>query len=181
MKNNLFFNDVSITNDQVVEAALRHTGCEYCDDFNLITEIAGKKSGKCNCYGVLLSTARDLGLVDPDFDLNLTWKNFKMDKPKIMWQIIHNNFIEVPKGDQSGRPLVAPADVLLQRWHDQDSRLQAVHHVAIHVGHRHDEPYGMMLHALDAESGGQDKIYVQRISELDWERIDSIWRLKGLA
>lgn len=181
MKNSLIFNPVPVTAEAMVQAARRHVDCRYCDDFNFITEVDGRKVGKCNCYGVLLSTARDLGLVDADFDLNMTPSVFGLEKPKVLWTLIHNNFLEIRKEDARGRALIAPADVMMFRWTDQDHRVQATHHVAMHVGYAPHEPYGLMLHALDAAAGGGDRIFVQRISALDWQRVDSIWRLKGLA
>ena len=62
---------------------------------------------------------------------------------------------------------------------DADPRLTEPHHVAMHLGMSDGDPYGSMIHALEWDAGGGDSIFVQRLSTLDWRRLDSVHRLKS--
>lgn len=176
------FASVRVSTSQLAAAALQFETLAYSSQTRVWHNDSGQWQGMANCFGILLLAAREVALLPQDFDLNLSPTRFNGQRPaKTLWQILHHNFDEVEWKDAEGKSLLQRADVLLFRWLDVDQRLNEPHHVALHLGTRPHEPYGRMLHALEGRSGGQDSIFQQRLSELDWRRIDRAFRLKGIV
>lgn len=171
------FNQVPVSRVAMVAAAMKYRGIRYSRGTTyVVQEENGSYAGSSNCFGILLLVARDVGLLDADFDVNLRPDQYP-SKAAVLWGMIHNNFDPV---DQESNAL-RPADILLFRWRDVNHRLAATHHVGMCIETPDDESYGRMLHVLDGASGGMDKVNVHRISQLEWDRLDGIWRLKGIA
>ena len=174
------FLPVQLHRGQFSGAAMRYIGLDYSEVNHVEVDANCTPRGTLNCYGVLLLALRDCGLLPDDFDLNLAPSRFGGQRPaKTLWHILHENFDEVPKTKLDGTPNLEMDDVLLFRWLDVNNHLHEPHHVAQHLGASAHDPYGQMIHALEWESGGGNSVFAQRLSELDWRRLDTVHRLKA--
>jgi cell wall-associated NlpC family hydrolase len=156
--------------DAICGEALRMRGLPYGSVTTAHREgVGGRWQGEVNCFGVLLLAAREAGLLPADFDVNLSPERFGQSVAKSVMQILYLNFEHAPKTD------LQPGDVMLFRWKDCDHRRTEPHHVALFISPA--IPYGAMVHALDTTPGGGG-VFWQRMSELEWQRLEQVWRLK---
>lgn len=171
----LQFNSVTVSRAQLVAAVRRYEGLEYSPDVTQVRVLAsGEVSGCANCFGVLLLAARDLGMLAPDFDVNVAPGAGGVRRARILRRLLELNFDLVP------RESLRSADVLLCLHRDVDPRLNEAHHVAMCVSSE-PAPRGSMFHALNNGGGVVGKTFVQRIDALTWERIAEVHRLKGIV
>lgn len=130
-----------------------------------------------NCFGFLLATARDAGLLPPDFDLSRARWRAGQTLDSALWELLQTNFERVDRWD------ARIGDVFLMWFRDVDSTATEPHHVAIKSAAAPiiNQRRGRMLHAIEADNRLQGAVVEQDIDALEWARIHSAWRLKTLA
>jgi hypothetical protein len=164
----LRFNDVPVTADELAFAALEFVGLPYQETCNVAVwrDDLAKWEGAANCFGVLLLAARNMNLLHPFLanHLDLPPALFGQPTAKTLLKILELNFDRVDT--------LQTSNVMLWRYHDIDPRLTEPHHVGMVVT---EKPL-QLLHA----SQQARRTYVCGIDALFRDRIESIWRLKGL-
>lgn len=175
MKNNLQLKPLPLARERYIARIESFTGLVYADD-NAVTVDGDNITGKLNCFGVPVVALWLEGMLDDDLDINFTYDVFRKDKGRVLWDLIHLNCDKVELDPEAW----LPGDILLYRWHDVIKNLKAVHHVGTWVGEREHHPNGRMIHALDRESGGLDKIYKQDMTALEIKRLEQVWRIRTL-
>lgn len=177
MKNNLTVKPFPLARERFVQRLLSFQDLSYADDNYIHVEGDGKLTGTLNCFGVPVVGLYLEGMLDEDVDYNFTYDTFGKDKGHVLSDLLRQNCD--PCGDFPESWL--PGDILLFRWHDVRKRLKTVHHVGVWLGMTEKHPNGRMIHSLDKESGGLDKIYCQDMTALEMTRLDQIWRIRALT
>ena len=180
-KVNLIFAPLAVTPGEVVAQVSRYVGLPYVQSSTYVEWQSGVPVGRTNCFGLLLLTARELGLLPDDFDVNLSPATFGQSVEKTLIEILHENFTLV------GLDAMAAGDVLLLRYRDRDARLVEPHHVAMCVKARAliGEPafYSApeMIHAVNMTASGAGSVYRVQMDALFMGRVVSVWRMKNYA
>jgi hypothetical protein len=172
------FLPAAVTREQLMDAGLAYKGVPYNSHRNYVYRRDGQidvKKSSLNCYGFLLATARDCGLLPADFDLQRARWRHSQTLDDALWELLKTNFVRVRKAR------ARPADVFLMWFRDVDKTTSGPHHVSIKSS---SAPYwprrGRMLHAVERDNSMAGAVIEQDIDVLEWRRVHSVWRLKGI-
>jgi hypothetical protein len=169
------FLEATPTRAQVVETARRYIGVKYSARHAsvIFLEASGRFVGQCDCLRLLLLIARDLGYLPSSFDVNLPRPKPKLSRDEAMWELLRANLDEVP------RAMLLPGDVLLFAYHDLNPDISGAHHVGI-LSSSQPAPYGSLIDCEDFEANGAGGVAERRFDALQWRRLESVWRLRGI-
>lgn len=162
----LDFAPIQKTREELAEIARSFVHLDYDEATNVAVKEDGIWKGRANCYGVLLLTAREAGFLSPEFNLNLPPALWEQPQAKTLWQILNQNYIEVPYAE------MGLSDILLLRYIDTENGIKEPHHVAMCVN---TEPL-QLLHA----SQQARRVYICNIGVLFERRIESVWKCRNL-
>jgi hypothetical protein len=168
---------------KIIKAAQRYQGIPYSAHRNYLKESDGALDlahSSMNCHGLLLFTARDLGLLPPDFNPNLLRFAPRQPFTQALRQLLETNCRQIsPSRARIG-------DILLLWYRDipQNAHLGGPHHVAL-LTRRAYRPDGFhtrfqrasLFHA-DSDAGC---VIEEEIDALMRSRICSAWRLACLG
>lgn len=179
MNSYLIFNEAHPTRAKIVASARSYIGVMYSYRGSRITTdpATGQKSGFVDCIRLMFYVARDVGYLPADFDVNLTRPDKTRTLDECMYEVLHANLDKVldAKPNEGGSSFIKPGDLFLMRYTDVDRNINDVHHVAIVTDRSH------MVHAIDHTVTYKGSVVEQRISALDWQRVESVWRMRGVV
>lgn len=176
LHDDLKFRDVAVTREELVAAVKKYNGLQYRASGSWVScDPSGNLGGWCNCYGVLLLAARDVGLVPADFDVNLSPARWGQAEAKTLWEIINQNFTQVATVAES--VTMCAGDVLLMRYRDVDPRLNEPHHVGMCVEESTWGRPSKLLHA----SQGTGRVVICDLDRLFEQRIAGVWSLNNFT
>lgn len=119
----LLFAPVQVPRADFVEAARRFIGVPYSAQ-NTCYFGPGEARNRCDCTGLLLLAAREVGWLPPDFDCNLPPSAFEgQNRATSLKGLLSLNTSAVPKHEMQ------PGDVLMMRWKDETK--DTARHVAL--------------------------------------------------
>lgn len=175
MNSPIIFNKAVTTPTAIQETARRYVGVNYSRWHSRIVENAeGRPVGSVDCLRLFLYIFRDLGYLSPDFDPMALRLHPKEEVEAAIRSVLRENMTQVrkePRCKCSKKPLTHVGDLLwLKTGH-----MNRENHFAL-LTETKPLPYGMMLHA----SSDDGKVIEQGLMPHNWQRIESVWRLRGI-
>lgn len=163
--------DNKLDRDTIVQQARRYLGIPYTHYHGRIfVDQDGKLKGKVSCLSFILYLSRDIGILTDDTNFNLDRMGRDSNWLQLAEEMLQSHCVRVPK-EKALR-----GDLFKMRYLDVDRN--APWHVAIKST---DEgmPTGSIIHAVNYNLNG-GSVVENRLDLIEWNRVDSAWRLKGL-
>jgi len=161
---NLSFSRASVTPPQIVNAALRYEGLPYCESSTYCKDGVGRT----HCFGLFFLVCIDLGLLPPDFDVNLSPQTFGRPVENTLAAIITLNFRPVSADN------LQMGDLMLLRPRGSTHEA-APRHVALCV---RDQPK-VMLHAAQQWMCGVGSVHTTLMDASHLGRLKHVWRMRN--
>ena len=163
--NDLLFNqNVTVTREELVDAASAYIGIPYCRNSSWIEWVSFAPVGRLSCFGLFLQVAKDVALLPSDFDICLSPENFGgRKKAAILHEILELNFDPVQHKEVG--------DVLILRFEGAKNP----HHVALCSGPNE------IIDACGRNAADTGFVARSRMDALMQRRIVQIWRLANLG
>jgi cell wall-associated NlpC family hydrolase len=155
-----------ITPEELVQASRKFRGMDY----QLGAAIVWGQNpdctyqGACDCVGLWLLTARELGLLRFPFDINVSFNRYEASREAVLLEMLRLNFTAIPRDDRQ------PGDLLFLRYPGVEENRER--HVAILTGTEPDS----LIHALNRPAG-TGKVCERLMDANDVAITSKVWRL----
>ena len=157
--------------DDIVTTARKYLGMPYTNLRAKIVRLPyGGVQGRVSCLSFVLSVAVDVGVLPADTDINLDRLGRASNWPQQAAALLEEHCERIDKAES------LRGDFFRMKYpaHAADQW-----HMAIKLtdeGH----PDGRIIHALNYDLGG-GCVTINRLDVMEWNAIESAWRVKGIV
>jgi hypothetical protein len=169
--------DGAVDRAAIVATARRYLGVPYTSYASRVELDANgaidKKRSKLSCVGFVFQVGKDLGILKAEYDINIVRPDSSIGWEETIQNVLLANCDEIDKEKS------LPGDILRLRYSDINPT--APMHVSIKTTAA-CSPAGYHIHSINYDLGAAGgKVCENRLDLLEWRRVLSAHRLKGVV